>query len=138
MRPALADVTTPETVTPSGCPDAQLPLTGNERVLMDQGENTVDAPTSAIAALSEPLIDAKINLLTPEAIGALSQFVHTQATPSETWVINHSFNRYPTSVALFDLGGSVFFADVTHNSNLNQSVVGPMTGGPQAGYAILS
>jgi hypothetical protein len=41
-----------ETTTISGRPDATLPLTGNERVVMDQGTETVDAPVSAIVALA--------------------------------------------------------------------------------------
>jgi len=40
-----------DTTTITGLPDATLPLTGDERLVMDQGAKTVDAPVSAIAAL---------------------------------------------------------------------------------------
>jgi hypothetical protein len=44
-----------DTSTITGRPDATLPLTGNERVVMDEvgpGARTVDAPASAVAALA--------------------------------------------------------------------------------------
>jgi len=42
----------PTTIT--GCPNATLPLQGNERLVMDQGTQTVDASTQDVANLAAP------------------------------------------------------------------------------------
>jgi hypothetical protein len=43
-----------ETTTISGRPNATLPLTGSERLVMDQGTQTVDASAADVAALAPP------------------------------------------------------------------------------------
>jgi hypothetical protein len=50
-----------DTTTITGLPNATLPLTGGERLVMDQGAQTVDAPVSAVAALAGTAITAAID-----------------------------------------------------------------------------
>lgn len=47
--------------------------------------------------------------------------VHTQSSPSATWVINHNLGFKP-AVALVTVGGVEMFADVVH-TNSNQVTV---------------
>ena len=53
--------------TITGLPNATLPLTGAERVPMDQAGQTVDAPVSALAALSDPAGTAAAAIAAHEA-----------------------------------------------------------------------
>ncbi len=50
-----------------------------------------------------------------------SQFVYTQASDSASWTVNHNLGHRP-QVTLLTVGGSEFFADITHNS-VNQLTV---------------
>lgn len=65
--------------------------------------------------LSEILGDAT------EAQAASFAHVHTQASASATWTINHNLGRRPL-VQLYTVGGVEFAAEITHTS-VNQAVV---------------
>jgi len=61
---------TEQTTTITDRPNATLPLTGNERLVMDEvgeGARTVDAPASAVAALAGSAITAAIDAHEAEA-----------------------------------------------------------------------
>jgi hypothetical protein len=47
-------------------------------------------------------------------------YTHTQASLSDTWVINHNLNKYP-AIDLLTVGGMKFDATIVHTS-LNQAI----------------
>lgn len=131
-----------ETTTISGCPNAALPLSGAERLVMDQGGATVDASAQDVADLAEPkiadAIEAHEGAANPHPVyltqsegdtryaplgstGGLAAYVHTQSAPAMTWAINHNLGRYP-SVELFNTGMQEIDAEIAHPS-VNQTVV---------------
>jgi len=61
-------------------------------------------------------------------------YLHTQSTNSNNWLINHNLNAYP-QIQLFSLGWVRVYADEQHLS-LNTTQVSFSY--PTAGYAILS
>jgi hypothetical protein len=63
-----------------------------------------------------------------------TRHVHTQATPSTTWTINHSLGGYP-SVSVVDSARTVVFGEVTYQST-TQVVVNFSTA--FSGYAYLT
>lgn len=63
--------------------------------------------------------------------GSGSDYTHTQAVASATWVINHNLNKQ-VLVGLFTVGGVEFEAEVVHTS-LDQVTV--LLSTPVAGYA---
>lgn len=46
---------------------------------------------------------------------AVDTYIHDQATPSDTWVIVHNLNRYP-SVTVVDSAGTQFAVQVDYNT----------------------
>lgn len=59
----------------------------------------------------------------PPAIPTSSiAYVHTQATASVSWTINHNLGYYPGGVSVIDSAGSKVYGDVTFVSE-NQIVV---------------
>lgn len=53
--------------------------------------------------------------------GGGATYVHTQASASSTWTINHNLGFKP-SIELIDAGGSEFSADIVH-STVNTAIV---------------
>lgn len=66
------------TTTISDCPDADLPLTGDERLAVDQGDKTVDVRVSEIALLANPAIQTAV-----AAHAAAADPHHNYLTPTE-------------------------------------------------------
>lgn len=63
-------------------------------------------------------IDTATNekLVTERAVAlAVNTYIHDQAISSDTWVINHNLNRYP-SVIVVDSAGTQFIVQVEYNS----------------------
>jgi len=54
-------------------------------------------------------------VMTSPIIGDIT-FTHNQNTTSDTWVINHNLNRFP-SVTVIDSGNSIVQGTVVYNSN---------------------
>ena len=54
-------------------------------------------------------------VMTSPIIGDIT-FTHNQNTTSDTWVINHNLNRFP-SVTVIDSGNSMVQGTVVYNSN---------------------
>ncbi len=54
-------------------------------------------------------------VMTSPIIGGIT-FTHNQNTSSDTWVITHNLNRFP-SVTVIDSGDSVVQGTVVYNSN---------------------
>lgn len=48
--------------------------------------------------------------------GVPERYVHPQPTPSEEWIVNHNFERYPAAVMVLSVGGREMFAEVRHIS----------------------
>lgn len=63
-----------------------------------------------------------------------SYFVHVQATPAATWIINHNLAK-KVHVTLFDTSDVVFHADLEHGSINQVTVTFP---GPTVGSAFIS
>lgn len=55
-----------------------------------------------------------LNLVLP-VNNVSTRYVYTQATPSTTWVINHTLGGYP-SVSVVDSAKTVVFGEVTYQS----------------------
>ena len=54
-------------------------------------------------------------VMTSPIIGDIT-FTHNQNTTSDTWVITHNLNRFP-SVTVIDSGNSIVQGTVVYNSN---------------------
>jgi len=54
-------------------------------------------------------------VMTSPIIGGIT-FTHNQNTSSDTWVITHNLNRFP-SVTVIDSGNSMVQGTVVYNSN---------------------
>lgn len=65
--------------------------------------------------------------------GVADTYVHTEASPSTSWTINHNLGRR-VSVELTTLGGVEIIADVQHTST--DQAIASFTA-PTAGYAIV-
>lgn len=63
----------------------------------------VDEPQNIV--IVQP-VTPNIVIQTPGPQGTAAQvfYVHTQATPSSTWTINHNLNGHPTAVVLDSAG----------------------------------
>ena len=59
--------------------------------------------------------------ITPHTLKLCTNFVFEQAIASDTWIIEHNMNKYP-SVTLTDSDGEIFFANIEYTS-ANQVVV---------------
>lgn len=55
------------------------------------------------------------------AAGNTRRYVHTQASPSTTWVINHSLGGKP-SITVVDSADTMVIGEVTYNSNSQVTV----------------
>lgn len=63
-------------------------------------------------------IDTATNekLVTERAVAlAVNTYVHDQALSSDTWIVNHNLNRYP-SVVVVDSAGTQFIVQIEYNS----------------------
>ncbi len=58
-------------------------------------------------------------------------YTHTQAAPSDTWIINHNLGKYP-SISVMSVGEVEFESDI-HHINKNQARI--YLAIPQAGIA---
>jgi hypothetical protein len=54
-------------------------------------------------------------VMTSPIIGDIT-FTHNQTSTSNTWVITHNLNRFP-SVTVVDSGGSIVMGTIVYNSN---------------------
>lgn len=100
---------------------------------------TLAAGSAATAAIRGALPNQVLDLGLPrgasgDGTGA-SAFVFQQASVADTWTINHNLGYYP-QVTLFDIGNSVFHADIDHPS-ANQTIVRMASGLAVAGSARL-
>ncbi len=57
----------------------------------------------------------------PSAVSSAAAYVHTQASASAAWVINHNLGLRP-AVSILDTGGNEIGAEVIHTS-MNQLVI---------------
>ena len=69
----------------------------------DQGPAGPPGPAGAPGAQGDPGLSG-------------SNYVHQQMTPSDTWVVAHGLNRFP-SVTVVDSGGSVVIGSVSYDSS---------------------
>jgi hypothetical protein len=76
-------------------------------------EVTLDCVTGALDLQICGTVEIPVCVGVPGAPGG-QVLVWEQTTPSASWLINHSFGRYP-SVSLYDDLGSQFFADIGVN-----------------------
>lgn len=77
-------------------------ITLTQRDTMDfqgEGVTATDDPTHGKTVISIPITD--------------KTYVHTQVSPSASWIVNHNLNKYP-AVEVIDSGGNVVIADVTY------------------------
>tara|TARA_Y100001938_G_C7947880_1_gene357694 strand:- start:188 stop:442 length:255 start_codon:yes stop_codon:yes gene_type:complete len=58
-------------------------------------------------------------------------FTHNQTTTSNTWVINHNLNRFP-SVTVVDTGNNVVIGTIVYNSKKQLTITFFSQGSPQA------
>jgi hypothetical protein len=72
--------------------------------------------------------------LTGPAGPAGKPFIFDQLTPSDTWVITHDLNKYP-SVTIVDSAGTVVDPDIQYNSPTQVTV---LFGSPTSGKAYLN
>lgn len=68
---------------------------------------TIDGATAYSAGLLTATLYTKL-------IG-LGTYIHNQPIASNTWVVTHNLNRYP-SVTIVDSGGTVFMGDIQYDS----------------------
>ena len=68
------------------------------------------------------------------AAGNTRRHVHTQASPSEEWVIEHTLGGKP-SIMVVDSADTVVIGEVTYNSNTQVTVTFTA---PFSGYAYLT
>lgn len=87
-------------------------------------------------ATDEEAIDgiSENTAITPHTLKLVTNYVHEQAIASETWVINHNLNKYP-SITLTYTSGEVFLANTEYTS-LNQVIV--HLDSASTGYAYLN
>lgn len=64
------------------------------------------------------------------APGTVTQYVHTQSSPSASWVVNHNLGYRPAAVEVLSTGGMQVEAAVTHVSvnQLQVDFVSPTIG----------
>lgn len=77
-----------------------------------------------IVVINDPRVSiVTVGIQGPPGIDGVTaaSYVHTQATPSTTWTINHNLGFRP-AVELYTVGGVEFDAEVVHVSN-NQAIV---------------
>lgn len=84
----------------------------NNVIVNEDTPNTViinqDAPNQVVVRLGVP--------------GAVTRrHVHTQASPSTTWIINHALGGKP-SVTVVDSADTMVIGEVTYNSNTQVTV----------------
>jgi hypothetical protein len=93
-----------------------------------QGDIVIEQPAASVLLSIAPFYKGDPG----EPGSAAQKYTHTQASPSDTWTINHGLGLRP-SVALFTIGWVSIDAFVLHTSD-NQTVV--QFNSPQTGYAI--
>lgn len=98
------------------------------------GERIVLVRQPTVVAVTAPGPQGPQGAQGPAGAPGGSAYVHTQAAPSASWVIDHNLGRKVHVSVVTDLGRLVF-ADVEHGS-LNQTTV--TFPGPVTGAAILS
>lgn len=64
-----------------------------------------------------------INVVTADGTATVSSktYIHEQGIASDTWIINHNLNKYP-SVTIVDSAGNKFFAQVNYTDENNCTV----------------
>jgi hypothetical protein len=87
------------------------------------------AGSTVDVGLVQGLIDTSIDVY-----DSASHYVHTQSSPSASWVIDHNLGR-KVHVTLLDPLGRVVYSDVEHGSDNQATVIYPT---PVAGYAVIS
>tara|TARA_R100000234_G_C4966743_1_gene164263 strand:- start:27 stop:281 length:255 start_codon:yes stop_codon:yes gene_type:complete len=58
-------------------------------------------------------------------------FTHNQTTTSNTWIITHNLNRFP-SVTVVDTGNNVVIGTIVYNSNKQLTITFFSQGSPMA------
>ena len=59
-------------------------------------------------------------VMTPPIIGDIT-YTHNQTSTSNTWVVTHNLNRFP-SVTVVDSAGSIVVGTVVYNSNKQRTI----------------
>ena len=77
------------------------------------------SPKTLVVAKPAETVVVSSASLTPASSTA---HIHTQATASSSWTINHNLGYYPGGVSIIDSAGSKVYGDVTFISE-NQLVV---------------
>lgn len=70
----------------------------------------------------------------PAGPGGGGYFEYVQIVPAATWIIDHNLGR-KVQVSLFDVTGTVRYADVHHGTINQATIVFP---GPDVGSAVIS
>lgn len=106
-----------QTFTPTSACRWQVSVTSEAgRVYQWTGAawSPIDSTAAAAAAAAQATADAALP-------ASELDYVHTQASASSTWTINHNLGRRP-AITLYTTGGVQFSAEITHTS-VNQAVV---------------
>lgn len=110
---------------------------GQAHLIYNGGGGTADKFLSS-ASLNGAVLELSLNdntLLTADLASiSTSTYIHTQADPSNSWVIEHSLGKYP-SVTVLNSAKEVLLADVTYIDS-NSLVISFSTS--EVGYAFLN
>jgi hypothetical protein len=62
--------------------------------------------------------------------GGVGPYVHTQASPSATWVIAHNLGHFPAALMVVDSAGTEVYGGIHHNSTnqLTATFTAPFSG----------
>lgn len=77
----------------------------------------IDSPNfTGIPTAPTPHVSVNnIQIATTEFVNKLTRFVHTQLTPSTSWLVTHNMNKYPACTVVDSVGGTVV-GDIEYNS----------------------
>jgi len=118
-------------------------LTGNSALAFKAGRFVVPAdsepsePPPAQAAFTISDVNGLAEALKVKAegpVGALSSFIHTQASAATVWVINHNLDR-KVSADAYTSGGQRMIAEVVNISDNQMQII---LDSPATGYAIIN
>lgn len=104
------------------------PSTYNAATTTKKGIIRIATDEEAIAGILDNIA------ITPRTLKLATNYVHEQAIASDTWVINHNLNKYP-SITLTYTSGEMFMANTEYVS-LNQVIIN--LDSATTGYAYLN
>ena len=106
IKANLVKTAEPIQATPTTTPSASEEIKGIIRIATDE---------EAIEGISDNIA------ITPHTLRLVTNYVHEQGVASDTWVINHNLNKYP-SVTIVDTAGTQFQGCVEY-INKNNCIV---------------